>query len=211
MRTIMVMNAKGGSGKTTISTNLASYYADQGKQVVLADFDPQESSLSWLAERPAGRPPIKGIAAHTEALRPARQTDIMLMDVPASVHGRQLNGLLKRAQTVIVPVLPSPIDMRAAARFIKELRADPAVSSKKVKIGLVANRARGNTNIFLQLDEFLGQHKGIPYLTAFRESTNYIKAAERGLGIFEFAPSATALDREEWQPLLKWLKSKRSH
>lgn len=53
MRTIMLMNAKGGCGKTTLATNLATWYADEGMKVALADFDPQMSTLDWLEARKA--------------------------------------------------------------------------------------------------------------------------------------------------------------
>lgn len=211
MRTIMVLNAKGGSGKSTIATNLASYYASEGKNVVLVDLDPQGSSLAWLKERAKGRPPIKGVPGFKETFRPTRETDYVIMDAPAAIHGPELTQMVKKAETFIVPVLPSPIDMRAVADFIQELKNTSPVSKKEVKIGLVANRARGNTNIFLELDEFLQKQKGVPYITALRENQNYIRAAQRGLGIHEFAPAATAVDREEWAPLIKWLESKRSH
>lgn len=210
MRHIMVLNAKGGSGKSTIATNLAAYYAQAGNKVILADYDPQESSLDWLRARPAGRPPIKGVAAHKETVRPGRNTDLVVMDVPASVHGGELSKLVKHAETIVVPVLPSPIDMRACKNFLEELRKTPQVAGKHAKIAVVANRARGNTNIFLELDEFLEKLKGVSYVTALRENTNYIRAAERGIGIFEMGSSLTAIDREEWKPLIQWLESKRS-
>ena len=208
MKTIMVINAKGGSGKSTIATNLASYYATQNASVLLADYDPQESSMDWLSARPVGRPAIKGVAAHTDVVRPSRGTDVVICDVPAAVHGNTLNQLAKKADTFIVPILPSPIDIRAAAKFIKELKAATPVSRKQTKIGVVANRARGNTNIFLELDDFLSELRGVNYVTALRETQNYIRAADKGVGIFEFAPGATAVDREEWQPLIKWLEKK---
>ncbi|HEY3487467.1 MAG TPA: ParA family protein [Gammaproteobacteria bacterium] len=206
MRSIMVLNAKGGSGKSTIATNLAGCYAVQGAKVLLADFDPQESSLDWLRARPKGRPPIWGVAGHRESLRPNRDTNIVVIDAPAAVHGPQLTQLAKLADTFIVPVLPSPIDMRAAWRFIKELKDSGPLSRKRAKIGLVANRAREITNIFAELDEFLSSLRNtVPYITALRENQNYIRAARRGLSIFEFAPGATSIDREQWMPLLKWL------
>lgn len=211
MRTIMVLNAKGGSGKSTIATNLAGYYASEGKKVILVDFDPQGSSLAWLEERPKGRPPVKGVAGFKETFRPNRDTDVVIMDAPAAVHGAELAQMVKKAENFIVPVLPSPIDMRAATNFIQELKNTSPVSKKEVRIGLVANRAKGATNIFLELDEFLQKQKGVPYITALRENQNYIRAAQRGLGIHEFAPSATAIDREEWAPVIKWLESKRGH
>ncbi|ACL71114.1 AAA family ATPase [Thioalkalivibrio sulfidiphilus] len=209
MRHIMVLNAKGGSGKTTLATNLAAYYASTGKDVVLADFDPQGSSLAWLEARGAGRPRIHGMNGAGDGLKGVRKADVMIMDSPAAVHGKDLTALLRRAETVLIPVLPSPIDMRAVAKFIHEVKDSAPVSGKKVKLALVANRAREVTNIYWELEAFLGTLK-IPFLTHLRDSMNYIRAAERGIGIHEMAPYATALDREQWKPIISWLNSKRS-
>ncbi len=210
MRHIMVINAKGGSGKTTLATNLASYFATQNQNVALIDYDPQGSSLDWLAERSAAKQPIQGISGvNKKAEKPQRNTDIVIMDVPAAVHGAELTKLVRKAQTILVPVLPSPIDMRAATHFIAELKKCAPISQKKAKLALVANRAREITNIAWELEEFLDKQK-IPYLTMLRDNQNYVRAAERGLGIFEMGPAATAVDREQWEPIIKWLKSKRS-
>ena len=210
MRHIMVINAKGGSGKTTLATNLASYFTTENKNVAIADYDCQASSLAWLAARSSGRPPVQGIAAFKRnPAKPQRNTDVVIIDAPAALHGAELTRLLKKAQTVLIPVLPSPIDMRAACDFIAELKKSAPVAQKKAKLALVANRVREITNIAWQLDEFLSEQK-IPYLTRLRDNQNYVRAAERGLGLFEMGPSATAVDREQWQPIIKWLKSKRS-
>lgn len=210
MRHIMVINAKGGSGKTTIATNLASYYASQNKNVALIDYDPQGSSLDWLVERSPAKQPIQGISGFKKkAEKPQRNTDIVIMDAPAALHGAELTKLLRQAQSILVPILPSPIDMRAATHFITELQKSAPISQKKAKVALVANRAREITNIAWELEEFLNKQK-IPYLTMLRDNQNYVRAAERGLGIFEMGPAATAVDREQWAPIIKWLKSKRS-
>jgi chromosome partitioning protein len=210
MRHIMVINAKGGSGKTTIAINLASYFASQNKNVTIIDYDPQGSSLDWIAVRSSAKQPIQGIAGFKRNVeKPQRKTDIVVMDVPAALHGAELTKLVKKAQTILVPVLPSPIDMRAATHFLTELKKCAPVSQKKAKLALVANRAREITNIAWELEEFLSKQK-IPYLTMLRDSQNYVRAAERGLGIFEMGPAATAVDRDQWQPILKWIKSKRS-
>ena len=210
MRNILVINAKGGSGKTTVATNLASYLASVNKSVVLMDFDPQGSSMSWLEARSAGRKPIQGIAAHRKnAKRPSRKTDFTIMDAPAGLHGSALSKMVNKAETIIIPVLPSPIDMRAASDFIAEIKKTTRVQRKKAKLALVANRSRDFTNIYWELDDFLSRQR-IPFLTMLRDSQHYIRAAEKGLGIFEMAPAATDLDREQWQPIVKWVKSKRS-
>ncbi|MED5430574.1 MAG: ParA family protein [Pseudomonadota bacterium] len=206
MKTIMVINSKGGSGKTTIAVNIAAYYAHKGYEVTLVDLDPQKSSLDWLENRPTSKPKIKGTSSFTKPLK-KRENMSVVYDVPAAVHGSRLETYIKKAQKIIVPVLPSPIDMKASKKFIQSLRNMGAVVRKKIKIGLVANKCRANTNIFLELDDYLVKERGMPYITAFRDNTNYIKSAKRGLGIFEFAESATAQDREEWKSLISWINS----
>jgi chromosome partitioning protein len=206
----MVMNAKGGCGKSTLATNIASYFANEGQAVALADYDPQRSSLDWLERRPADRPEIVGLEAYTEGLkRLPRTADILVIDAPARSHGVELTNLVKNAETIIVPVLPSTIDMQASDRFIKELKAVGKVERKEAKIAVVANRVREYTLIFEELDEYLTSAK-VPYLAALREAQNYIRAYTRGLGIFELPEYLAWPDWEQWEPLTKWLRSVRS-
>ena len=209
MRTIMVINAKGGCGKTTLSTNIAGFYANKGYSVALADFDPQGSSLDWLKARPEDREPIHGIAAYESTVRAPKDTDYLILDVPAAVHGKILTQLVRRAESLIIPVLPSPIDMRACAHFIEELLLVGKVNRDEVKLAVVANRVRENTLIFHTLEKFLKRLK-IPRIATLRETQNYIRSAERGLSIFEMAPSQVAQDVEQWKSLTRWLNSKRS-
>ena len=210
MRTILVLNAKGGCGKSTISTNLASYYAfEEEKKVMLADYDPQGSSLAWLAERGEEWPKIEGVAAFKDDVRPARDTDILIMDAPARVHGKELTAMVRKADTILFPVLPSPIDMRAATDYMQEVKAIGKIERKEAKIGVIANRVRENTIIFSELYDFIKKLK-VPYVATLRDTQNYIRAEERGVGIFEMAPSQVYQDLESWEPLTKWLRSKRS-
>jgi chromosome partitioning protein len=215
MRTILVLNSKGGSGKTTIATNLAGYYAAQGRSVALVDFDAQGSSIDWLRARPADRPRIHGVDAYSSGLRVPRGTEIVVMDAPARTHDEDLARLVRRAQTIIIPVLPSPVDIRAVRRFFGELRALRTVVETDVKMATVANRVREGMLVANELEDYLYEltlpsGRKFPFLTMLRASANYLRAAERGLSIFEFAPVATATDREYWLPLIRWLESPRS-
>lgn len=210
MRHIMVMNTKGGCGKSTLATNIASYYATEGANVTLADYDPQQSSMDWLAVRPERCDPITGIAAYKEGLRHVpRNTDYLVIDAPARSRGAELTDLVKRAETIIVPVLPSTADMKATTRFINELKHVGKVQRKQAKIGLVANRIREQTLIFEELDEFLEKQK-TPYLASLRDAQNYVRAYTRGLGVFELPEYLAWPDWEQWDPLIEWLDSRRS-
>ena len=209
MRTIMTVNSKGGCGKTTLATNLASYYANAGKHVVLADFDPQHSSLEWLNERPEDYAEITGLDATRSGLRTPKSTDILIMDAPAATHGKQLADLVRKADTLLIPVLPSPLDMRAAAKFIEELLINGKVSRKQTRLAVVANRVREYTLSYQALEAFLSS-LNIPFVAALRDTQNYIRAADRGLGLFEMAPSSVWQDLEQWEELTDWLKSRSS-
>lgn len=206
MQTIMTMNAKGGCGKTTIATNLATWFADGGARVALADLDPQGSSLDWLEARKDydGVPLIEGINAAEGSFKTPRGIDYLIMDAPAGTHGKAINQLLRRVDSLIIPVLPSPIDMRACHRFLQELLTSGRVSRQQTRLALIANRSRENTRIYQQLEEYLGQ-LDIPCLTHLRESQNYIRSAERGLGLFELAPSLVWQDVALWDPVFDWL------
>lgn len=208
-RSIVVMNCKGGSGKTTLATNLASYYATKGVPVVLADFDPQGSSLAWLAARDPDHPPIYGLAAWKESHWIPHETETVIMDMPAGVRDKHVTRFIRRAQTVIIPVLPSPVDMRAAADFIQALLAEHKRAQLPAKLALLANRVRENTRAYENLDEFLSTIK-LPFIASLRDNQNYLTAAERGVGIFELGTVSANIDVEQWQPLLRWLKAKRS-
>jgi chromosome partitioning protein len=215
MRTILVLNAKGGSGKTTLATNLAGYYASEGARVALADFDPQGSSIDWLRQRPASAPRIATVDAAAHGLRVPRATEIVVMDAPSRTHDEALAALLRRAHTAIVPVVPSPVDIRAAQRFFAEMRELRPIVEHDVKIATVASRVRDGARTSDDLEDFLLDLKlpsgrRFPFLTWLRQSSHYLRSAERGLSIFEFAPLATAADREYWTPLLRWLASPRS-
>lgn len=210
MRHIMVLNAKGGCGKSTLATNIASYFASEGASVALADYDPQRSGLDWIDRRPEDRPKIVGVAAYEDGLRHVpRSADIVVSDAPARSHGVELTNLVKHAETIVVPVLPSTIDMQATTVFLKELQALPRVQRKEVKIGAVANRARDNTLIFEDLDEYLTKAR-VPYIAALREAQNYVRAYTRGLGIFDLPEYLAWPDWQEWEPLTAWLRSVRS-
>ena len=210
MRHIMIMNAKGGCGKTTIATNVATHFALEGHKVTLADYDPQRSSLDWLELRSEELPKITGVAAFDDGLRNvSRDTEVVVIDAPARTHGSEMNELVRRAETILVPVLPSPIDMKACGHFMEELLELGKVQREQARLAVIANRVRENTLLFEELDKYLGKLK-VPYLSCLRQSANYLRAYQRGMGVLELPEYLASPDWAQWEPITKWLNSKRS-
>ncbi len=214
-RTIVVINSKGGSGKTTLAINIAAHYAVEGKKVALVDFDRQKSALDWLADRPENRPEITGIDGTKRSATVPRGMDYVIMDAPAASHGKQLEDLLGRARTAIIPVVPSAIDLNAAERFVEEILEAGRVLRSKVRVATVANRVRENSPGRWEIEDYLDSLKlpdgrKMPFVAMLRNTQNYVNAAERGLSIFEIAPSRAEYDLELWKPLIRWINSKNS-
>lgn len=214
VRRILVVNAKGGCGKTTIATNLASFYAAQGRHAALLDYDPQGSSMQWLASRAEGHFPIHGVAAFRKPtmgmtrswqMRLPAETERLILDAPAGIHGMPLIDLVREADTIIVPVLPSPIDIHAASHFIKDLLLVAKVRARSIRVGVVANRVRKNTRVFLSLQRFLDS-LNIPFIAYLRDTQNYVQSSEEGLGVCEWQAQKIRQDRAQWEKLARWIE-----
>lgn len=213
MRRIIVINAKGGCGKTTIATNLASLYAARGLRTALYDYDPQGSSSCWLEMRNKEQPPIHGVAAYQRApagltrswqLRVPQDTERLIIDTPAGLDKPQLLEQLRGVHMILVPVVPSAIDTRAAAFFIRDLMA--ANKTVQARIAIVANRVRENTLALQTLQQFLAS-LNIPVLARLRDTQNYVQAAERGMGIHELDIYRARFELPHWHRILDWLEN----
>jgi chromosome partitioning protein len=208
-RTIAVLNAKGGCGKTTIATNLASALAWEGHSVALADMDPQQSSNDWLSQRGDFEPAIIEVNRSGGPLRAPAGIDTLILDTPAGLHGTELGHILRRAETVLIPVLPSPVDMRAAWRFLNGLLELKPVRERQTVVGLIANRVRPQTLIYRELTGFLDDFR-IPVVGQLRDSMNYVRAFESGKAVADLPPYLAWKDWEEWEPILAWIRSRKS-
>ena len=214
MQKILVINSKGGCGKTTLATNIASYFATHDLRTALLDFDPQGSSTRWLKLRSESKPTIygshvadkKNITGKTRSflMSVPAETERVVFDAPARVSAEELNELLLQVDMIIIPVLPSSIDIHAVTRFIEELLITGKVKQKGIGVGIVANRAKKTTRTYRSLERFLKSLK-LPFITTLRDTQNYVHAAERGIGISEMWDKRTDNDKEQWKPLMRWL------
>jgi chromosome partitioning protein len=207
---IVVINAKGGCGKSTISINLASYYASKGFNTALYDYDQQGSSMRWLQSRPDTVSKIYGVTAHKCAakgvtmswhLRIPAGTDRLIVDTPPGLKGPDLVEQIRGADYILIPLLPSWLDICATADFLRDLIIDLKVRSGQTRIAIIANKVRKNTTAFTELDNFL-KKLNIPVLAQLRDTQNYVRITKAGLGIHELAHKALDVDRKHWQSII---------
>ena len=203
MRTVMVANPKGGAGKTTLATNLAGHFANQGKKVTLCDLDRQQSSLRWLAFRDGAHPAINGVFAGNQLVfAPPAGQDWVILDAPAGLQGYKMTDYLRAVDKVIVPIVPSIFDMAATEDFLNSLRND--LRGRHGAVGIVAMRVDPRTKAAAMLEEYL-KHFDLPLLAYLRNTQNYVNAAAAGASLFDPPRARNKKDIEQWDGVLHWL------
>lgn len=200
MKNVLIANPKGGSGKTTLATNLAGYFATRGRRVILADLDRQQSATQWLQRRPYKLPMIHPYSRKS----PIHSPEWLISDSPAGMRNEKLADAVKEADCVLVPVQPSAFDIGATRAFLDVLAQEKAVRKHKTFVALVGMRVDSRTRSAQVLADFMKQ-AGFPVPTSLRDAQIYALAAEQGASLFDIRPSQVARDLQQWAPLLHWL------
>lgn len=208
MKTILVASSKGGAGKTTLATNLAAYFALDGKRTVLVDADPQHSSTRWAerrAELESAVLPIDASGRRAWRAWLPEDAERAVVDAPAGAMADDLGSFLEHADAVVVPVLPSALDIEATVGFLNTLAKVPRVHKRKLPVGLVVNRSKPWTNASQQAVEML---KTWPYpvITQLRDTQAYVVMAGLGRSLFDYRSAQVREHQADWEPLLKWIK-----
>jgi chromosome partitioning protein len=214
IHTTLVINPKGGSGKTTVATNLASYFAAQKVATTLMDYDPQGSCLNWLRQRPVHLARIHGANAappkpgrlRSLDMRVPEDTRQLVIDAPAGASGLLLQEMLGRTNCILIPVAPSSIDIHATANFIRDLLLAGRIRANNIRLAVVANRVKKAAPVYQPLERFLNS-LNLPLLARLADSETYVSAAESGVGVFEMEFSASAAERQQFMPIGEWLES----
>jgi len=209
---IVVLNPKGGCGKTTLATNIAAYYAMRGPAPTLVDFDPRGFGIRWLHKRPDNRPQIYGRGAYQRAMQ-GRQavhlqtrpdTEKLIIDLPAALSSDELQDVTYDAGSILIPVLPSNIDVNCASQFIADLLLVAQIDRRDHQLAVVANRTRQNTRSYRMLLRFLTSLQ-IPLIAVLRDSQNYVHAAGQGIGICEMPAHKVQKDITQLRLIISWL------
>lgn len=203
MPTILVANPKGGSGKTTLATNVAGWLAGKRQKVAMADADPQRSATQWLARRPALFPPVQPLAADGRR-KGGDDPGWVVVDSPAGLHGDGLRDAVRRADLLLIPVSPSIFDMAATAQFLDAIGEYKAVKQGDLPIALVGMRVDARTLAAGELDDFV-KERGVARVTNLRDTQVYVHCARDGLSVFDLPRSRAEQDWEQWRPLTRWI------
>ena len=205
MSTVALVSRKGGCGKSTLATHIASFFARAGMTVTLGDLDHQQSMRVWLKRRPSAAPPITGWVGETSgSVRPTLGSKHLVLDTPGGLHGLALAKVAMVADAILIPVSGSVFDREAASDCWAELRVHPRVVSGRCQVAAVGMRLDRRT----QAEEIASDWAasiGLNWLCSLRSSQIYVRAIENGLSIFDMPASVTEVDREQWEPLLAWL------
>ena len=202
MKTILIANPKGGSGKTTLSVNIAGFLANQGQRVALLDLDRQKSATQWMAARPKDLPEIVTLESSKgeDCLN-----DYLVIDSPAGLHGKNLAHALRLSGKIIVPISPSVFDLNASRDFLTILAQEKEIRAGRCQIGIVGMRMNARTLAATALEEFLAE-SGLPVLAYLRETQVYVNAAFEGKSLFDLPPYLAFRELEQWDFLLSWLE-----
>lgn len=207
MLTVLVASSKGGCGKSTLVTQMASHWAQAGKRTTIIDADRQQSSFRWAARRPDNVPGVLALDGGRKALQklPA-DSERTLIDTPAGVTEHELEPFLDAADVLLVPVLPSSFDMDATLAFIDELRQIPRIRRGKLPVALVANRLKPWTHASQDAVAQLGELSPFPIAGQLRDSQAYVLLAALGKGIFDYQSENVRSHQDDWKALLRWIK-----
>jgi len=213
MHTTLVINPKGGSGKTTLTTNLATYFAVNAVPTAVMDYDPQGSTMNWLRLRSPHAPRIHGANAAPQRtqLRSVQMhvppgTQHLIIDAPAGASGLLLQDMLSRTDSIIIPVAPSTIDIHATANFIRDLLLKGMIRQRNIRLAACANRVRSSMPVYAPLERFLAS-LSLPMLSRVMDSDVYLKSAETGTGVFEMEFAQSAAERQQLTPIVEWIEA----
>jgi chromosome partitioning protein len=188
---IAITSLKGGVGKSTISQNLAVCFAHSGYKVCIVDADANQSAIKWSGLRAAELPqvPVFGLPdgnSLSANIKPLNQDyEIVIIDGTPTLS-KITSKIILLADLVIIPILPSGLDVWATELFLERYNDANEQREKKIPAYFLLNRYNPLTNFGKEVRDVLN-NTGIPVLSSgIRDRIAYTEAVIQGKGVIEY-------------------------
>lgn len=200
---IAVVNQKGGSGKTTISMQLAGALARRGNKILVVDADPQGTATRWAASAEDQTPfpaSVVGLSAannkvHREVKKFVDDYGCIIIDCPPAADSPVPQSALLIADLALVPLIPSPLDIWAAVG-IRQVITNVSDINEILKARLVMNQCQPNTTLAQEALDVLPEFGIELAKTYLRHRQVYRQSAVFGQTVHNFGSKATAAIEE---------------
>lgn len=185
--TIAILNQKGGSGKTTLATNISCGLARMGGRVLLVDTDPQGSARDWRSVNDNSVVPVVGLDRPSLAkdLKDlSKQFDIVIIDGAPQLREMAV-AAIKTSDAILVPVQPSPYDIWATSDLVELIKARQEISEGRIQAAFVVSRAIQNTKLSNEVTEALSQYSLPIFKSMTYQRVVYATSASNGLSVYD--------------------------
>ena len=202
-KVVAVVNQKGGSGKTTLTMQLAGTLAKRGVKVLVVDADSQGTATRWSSSAPEDTPfpaAVVGLSAagnkvHREVAKFTDDYALIMIDCPPAVESPVPQSALLIADLALVPIIPSPPDLWAAVG-IRQLIETLNTINEDLQARLVINNLEPRTSLAKEALDILPE-LGIPLLrTILHHRTAYRQSAVFGGMVHHLGRKASPAIRE---------------
>lgn len=191
---VSFLNQKGGSGKTTISTNVARALIEEGSKVLLVDSDPQGSARDWHAACDENIVPVIGLDRPTldkDVKAISKGYDWIIIDGAPQTSSLAISAV-KVSDIVIIPVQPSPYDIWATSELVELVKQRQEISEGKPLTYFIVSRMIQRTILSNDVGEALQDYE-LPVLkNSTIQRVIYAKSAARGLSPIDIEPDGPA-------------------
>jgi chromosome partitioning protein len=192
---LAVVNQKGGTGKSTVATNIAACFAAEGREVLLIDADPQHTALDWRADRPDNQPllqtiglPVRNLHQELEPFR--RKYEVIIIDGGGRITATARAAVMA-SDFLIVPILPSKPDLLSTQDFFREV-INEVTAVKDIQGAILINQVQTGTLINREVREHLKELHYPVFDTVLHLYVAYKEAMAAGLSVIEYDPKSKA-------------------
>ncbi|WP_047049684.1 ParA family protein [Vibrio mexicanus] len=201
---ILVMNQKGGVGKSTVTAALVSHLIERDYKVNVIDFDKQRSSHDWADCINSGcsqtySPSFRSLSEMALSLKVSRDAEFVILDSPSNFSREEMARYTHFVDAIILPMSPSPVDLHASLPFIKDVIDSGVLTRRNIALSFIINRCAEQNKNVERVTNLLNHFRQFPTLGSMSDSHLYQDA------FYYKRPIDTSIDKALWQNTISWL------